>query len=490
MDLLVFFHVVNEGVINVLGMVPHVLLYKVFLTKLEHYFEMSRYDAERALEIYKTFTKQTADVVEYLQTARRLETSTRLQIPNLKHAPTSLTQSLEEYLHDPDFDINRRQYLAAQDAKQNGGGSASIPSTQNAEGASKQPFPIPKAAAEVPQATTKAAAEVPVQQQPKVATDLIDFFDSIETEQTMIFTDGMQQAQQQQLATAQGQYQQANFAQPSFIQQTLQQPQQFPPQVGDYGTYPSYNTGNFLQAPSSTSGPGQQPPLQPMRTDFTGHGFGGYTPQNQNSVSVPPMPTVPQQFQGQSFQHPTVQQPFQHAPIQQQFQIQPQQTSSPPLSIPMSQDTNPFRQSMMVAGASPTSFASPQTLQKSTNPFARAAQATGTSPLTSYPTGPVTSPPYATSPTIQQPLRSAQTGTNPFARNLAAPQAPPVPSIQSTTGSGSAPMLSVQATGVTNPFRASMMMQQQQQQQLNGQPTGSVRGWESIETIPVFPRKN
>ena len=448
---------------------------------------MSRYDAERALKIYKTFTKQTADVVEYLQTARRLETSTRLQIPNLKHAPTSLTQSLEEYLHDPEFDVNRRQYLAAQDAKRNGGTSTSTnTSTQSAEDASKQSFPSSKAAVEVPQAATKkTAAEVPAQQQPKVATDLIDFFDSIETEQTTIFTNDMQQAQQQ-LAMAQGQYQQTNFTQPSFVQQSMQQPQQFPPQVGDYGTYPSYNTGNFLQAPVSTSGPGQQSPLQPVQTDFTGHGFGGYTPQNQNSVSVPPIPTVPQQFQGQSFQQ---QQPFQHAPIQ-QFQIQPQQTSSPSLSIPMSQDTNPFRQSMMMTGASPTSFASPPTPQKSTNPFARAVQATGASPLTSYPTGPVTSSAYATSPTIQQPLRSAQTGTNPFARNLAASQAPPVPSIQSTTGSGSASMLSVQATGVTNPFRASMMMQQQQQQQLNGQPTGSIRGWENIETIPVFPRKN
>jgi len=454
---------------------------------------MSRYDAERALEIYKTFTKQTADVVEYLQTARRLETSTRLQIPNLKHAPTSLTQSLEEYLHDPDFDINRRQYLAAQDAKRNGGRSASTNANmQNAEDASKQPFPSPKPAAEVPQAPTEMPAEVPTQQQPKVATDLIDFFDSIETEQTTIFTNDIQQAQQQQqqLAMAQGQYHQANFAHPLFVQpmqQLVQQVQQFPPQVGDYGTYPSYNTGNSVPAPVSASGLGQQPPLQSVRTDFTGHGFGGYTPQNQNAVSVPLLPTIPQQFQGQPYQQPTVQQPFQHTPIQ-QFQIQPQQTSSPALSIPMSQDTNPFRQPMVMTGASPTSFTSSPTPQKSTNPFTRAAQATGAAPLTSYPTGPVTSSSYATSPTIQQPLRSAQTGTNPFARNIAASQAPPVPAIQSVTGSGSASMLSVQATGVTNPFRASMMIQQQQQQQ-NGQPTGSIRGWENIETIPVFPRK-
>lgn len=137
---------------------------------------MSRYDAERALEIYKTFTKQTVDVVEYLQTARRLETSTRLQIPNLKHAPTSLTQSLEEYLHDPDFDINRRQYLAAQEAKRNGGKSASTKGgTQNTEDNAQQTFPSPKGRADVQQVSTKAA-DIPPPPQPKVAADLIDFF--------------------------------------------------------------------------------------------------------------------------------------------------------------------------------------------------------------------------------------------------------------------------------------------------------------------------
>lgn len=465
------------------------------LTKSEHYFEMSRYDAERALEIYKTFTKQTADVVEYLQTARRLETSTRLQIPNLKHAPTSLTQSLEEYLHDPDFDINRRQYLAAQDAKRNGGTSSKVGSNKTGEnGASAQSFPSPKTA---PTEATIEHPAAPAQQQPKVATDLIDFFDSIETEQTTIFPNDVQQAQQaqhQQLAMTQSQYPQPNFAQPSFVQ-SLQQTQQFPQQMGDFGTYPSYTTGNFNQAPIPADGLGQRLALQPVRTDFTGHGFGGYTPQDQNSVSVPPMPTIPQQFQGQPFHQLTTQPQFQHAPIQ-QYQIQPQQTSSPSLSVPLSQDTNPFRQSMMMTGATSSTSATSPPQPKSTNPFARAANAhqstnnPGTSPLTSYPTGPVSSSPYATSPTIQQPLRSAQTGTNPFARNLSASQPPPVPTTPSSTSSGSALLLSVHPTGTTNPFRASIMMQQQQQQQSNGPKTGTISGWETFETIPVFPRNN
>ena len=445
---------------------------------------MSRYDAERALEIYKTFTKQTSEVVEYLQTARRLETSTRLQIPNLKHAPTSLTQSLEEYLHDPDFDINRRQYLAAQEAKQNAGKTPAKVSSQGTEEkrapkSTAQSFPSPKTEAATPGAPAQ-------QQQPKVAADLIDFFDSIENEQAMIFATDVQQGQQQQGQQQQFAVAQTPFPQATMVQQPFVQPmpQQIPPQIGDFGTYPSYSTGNFVQAPATRAGAMQQPIIQPVRTDFTGHGFGGYTPQDQNSVSVPPMPTVPAQY-GQ-FRQPSIQQSFQHANMQQPFQTQPQQTSSPSLSIPMPGETNPFRQSMMMTGASPSSFASSPPAPKSTNPFKQATPASA-SPMSSFPTGVSTSP-YATPPTIQ-PLRSATTGTNPFARNLATTQSPPVPPIPGSMTGGPS-LLSVHATGTTNPFRASMMMQQQQQQQVNGQATGTIPGWENIETIPVFPRAN
>ena len=78
----------------------------------EHYFEMSRPDSERALEIYKTFTAQTEEVVSYLGVARRFENATRLEIPKLKHASTDLTRLLEDDLNDPDFDLRRNEYLA------------------------------------------------------------------------------------------------------------------------------------------------------------------------------------------------------------------------------------------------------------------------------------------------------------------------------------------------------------------------------------------
>ena len=100
-DLLDLYNVENEAVMNVLS----------------HYFEMSRPDAERSIRIYKIFCKQTEQVVQYLSVARQFEYATRLEIPKLKHAPTSLAASLQEYLDDKDFEINRRQYLAEQDAR-------------------------------------------------------------------------------------------------------------------------------------------------------------------------------------------------------------------------------------------------------------------------------------------------------------------------------------------------------------------------------------
>ena len=445
---------------------------------------MSRYDAERALEIYKTFTKQTSDVFEYLQTARRLETSTRLQIPKLKHAPTSLTQSLEEYLHDPDFDINRREYLAAQEAKKNGGKTTNTVVAKKAGTEKTENSNAKEASSVEPKLPTAAPPTSVQQQQPKVAPDLIDFFDSIEP------VVDLQQTQQQQVVMAQSFYSQPNLVQPSFFQP---QQQPFTSLATNFGTYPSFNTSNFVPTTDTTVS-GQQPALHPVRTDFTGHGFGGYTPQDQNSVTVPSMPQMPQPFQSQAFQSPIAQQPFQHTAVQQQFQVQLQQTPSASLSIPASQGTNPFRQSMMAD----TSFTSSPPQPKSTNPFTRTAsiqKSLGGSDLVSYTTGPGPSSPYGTSQSVQQPLRSVQTGTNPFARSFTASQAPPVPSITNATGHSSPSTLSAHTTGVTNPFRASMMQQkqqqqQQQQQQQNGQPAGTIPGWENIETIPVFPRTN
>ncbi|ODV97273.1 hypothetical protein PACTADRAFT_66205 [Pachysolen tannophilus NRRL Y-2460] len=101
-DLLSLYQCLNEGVINI----------------LEHYFEMSKVDAERALNIYKDFVEQTADVVSYLRIAKHLEYATKLHVPTIKHAPTALANSLEDYLNDPSFELNRSQYLAEKRGKE------------------------------------------------------------------------------------------------------------------------------------------------------------------------------------------------------------------------------------------------------------------------------------------------------------------------------------------------------------------------------------
>ncbi|KAA8910639.1 ANTH domain-containing protein [Sphaerosporella brunnea] len=416
-DLLELFHVVNEGVINV----------------LEHYFEMSRYDAERALRIYKVFTEQTADVVDFLQAARRVETSTRLQIPNIKHAPTSLTSSLEEYLNDPDFDVNRRQYLAQKEAKDNGG-AAKPPQPGGAKTAPAQMGPTP---------TASAAPKEP----PKIAPDLIDFFESIETEQTPMFAN--QPVQQQQMAS-----QMTGIAPPQMManpygqqmygvppqQQMMSQHQLLPNQTGGFPMGYQQNNNPFPQQPVS------ELPAQP----------------DQQHI-IPELPAIPQQF------------------VQQQHQQQPPPPPPPPpppavaagLQVPSQTGHNPFRQSMLMANSTGGSSSSNKQ-SKSTNPFARTTQTPPTILTAASPTQ---------NNMVGRSATTAGSGTNPFARSSGI-------SPQPTGGSA----LSV--PGGTNPFRASMMLQQQQAQmqaQMQGNfsgQTGTMGGLETLETVPVFPRSN
>ena len=86
-DLLAYYMAMNEGIINM----------------LEHYFEMSKADAERSLELYRRFCFQTENVLAFLNAAKRYSYQLRSVIPNLKHAPLSLATALEEYLHETDF---------------------------------------------------------------------------------------------------------------------------------------------------------------------------------------------------------------------------------------------------------------------------------------------------------------------------------------------------------------------------------------------------
>lgn len=421
LDLLELFKVMNEGTINV----------------LEHYFEMSKVDAQRSLDIYKTFARQTDMVVQYLSTARQYQAATRLEVPKLKHAPTTLTSSLEDYLNDPDFDINRRQYLAQQEAKRTGRPVAAI--TSSAPAAASASASVPRAnvaSAGFPTAPARTA------QQPKgPAPDLIDFFESIEQNQQPM----AQQAYAQEMSVPQQGYQiDPNYAQAQFNQQP-----QVPQQTG-YNPFAQ----NFPQQPN------QQTQLQP---DFTGAGFGGYgpqPPQNGQNVFGSQLSSIPQggiaEFQ---------QQPFDNA---QQPQIQ-----SPQMLQPQQTGTNPFRQSMMPTGTANLN-------RQSTNPFAK--HSTGFAPGQSFTPPPATiaelpqqqfSPQQQESPMALQPQK---TGTNPFAKNNLSP--PP-----------NSP-LSVNVTGSTNPFRQSQFVNQQTGQGWQHTNQGTFSGFDinSVPTTNVFPR--
>ena len=439
---------------------------------------MSKYDAERALGIYKTFSKQTNQVVEFLGVARQYENSTRLEIPKLKHAPTSLTSSLEEYLNDPDFEINRRQYLAQQEAKK-GRKFTTNGNQEPSTAASTKKAALNKTEVDKSSPVARTAQVATNKIEPKgPAPDLIDFFESIEQNQTPMAS----QAQQQGAGFQQVPYQQQQFQAPQadfFAQAGVQQQQN-----------PSFGGGN----------PFGQQQQQSIQQTLAGTGLGGFPQQpfdQQNSQGGPNQNGVSQFNPQQAFMQPQGQAANGvngiNPPSQPYNTGQQQQPQS----------SNPFRQSVFAqnTGMSNTSFPSNSSVtspitQQSTNPFARDATGQGSiqnqnSPFQSPPPGQSfgSQQPFAFStpsqtqffPTTQaqQPptLQPMPTGTNPFARNVSSPQ-----SQQPTQ----APLVPNQ-TGSTNPFRQSAFVNQQTGQGWQASQ-GTMGGLESLPTIPVFPR--
>jgi hypothetical protein len=467
---------------------------------------MSKPDAERTLTIYRTFVKQTENVVKYLSVARNYEHVTRLEIPTLKHAPTVLTNQLEEYVKDTDFEVMRRQYLAQQLVKKGGkatNGSNKLFEATATSTTKPEPFPEPKQAA-------KPATKGP-------APDLIDFFESIEQNQTQMNTNPFQQPQftQQNVppqptgfnpqaafgAQQTGMLgQQAGFApqatgmpnqqMPFGVQATGMPNQQMPfglqttgmpAQQQNFSPVQTQPTGNpFAQA--------QNPPnIQNLQPNFTGAGFGGYTPQPQNQNRFTPgLSSIPQNS-ASSFQ-PSTQPSF--------------ATGSD-----SSASTNPFRQSMLppdATGTTVSSFGSaastaPTTLSpQSTNPFAKPQmpttyQNTSTPPTTSN--SPFSAPPSNQFSNLslnaqQQPLLPAATGTNPFAPRPQTSGSPTPFSPTSGGGGGAGGGITTHVTGSTNPFRQSHFVNQNTGAGWQSGPQGTIGGMhpEQIQTTGVFPR--
>lgn len=451
LDLLSLFQVLNQAMINILG----------------HFFEMSKPDAERAMEIYRTFTRHTDLVVQYLQIARQYEHHTRVEVPKLKHAPVNLGRQLEDYLKDTDFEVHRRQYLAELDVKKSGGGSSKADKTDAA--ATAKLFPDSNTNGASSQSTSQPAASAK-----GPAPDLIDFFDSIEQNQQPMATSPQQVQQQQQQQ-----------------QQTLPQPNLGNPwaAAGQFGNLPQqtgqqFPGNNFMPQESFTNGSPfqqqatgafnvqqQQMPQQQLQPNFTGAGFGGYTPQPQQSFSPTGLAPIPQNSVA-SFQTGTLSPPMQTG-------LQPGQ-----------QTTNPFRQSMLMSSptgmsnqmtgfsnaTSPPAAANPN--RQSTNPFARSSA----SPFANNaaPSPFQTQQPQQTA--APQPLQPMQTGTNPFAKNFGGSAVQQAQRPQTSSG------LVPQPTGSTNPFRQGDLVNHQTGlgwQHNQGRIGG---GFDEIQSTPVFPR--
>jgi len=444
LDMLALFQALNQGLVNILGMKDPVLLYngQPALTGAGHFFEMSKTDAERALKIYRNFTKQMEYIVQYLDVARQYEHVTRVEVQALKHVPVHLESQLDDYLRDADFEINRRQYLAELDAKKKSGGSATSTSAVarfktdggSAPGSRSKPASTINGGSSSQQQSSKPQANKGPD------PDLIDFFDSIEQNQTPM--QGQATAQQPQMTGMP--YQQTGFQQPMMTGY---------PMNGIAAQATGFSGTNPFQQQAFGAAP------QPLQTNFTGAGFGGFTPQpafQPGSLGTIPQNTVAT-FQQTS---PTG--------------LQPMQTGA--------QTTNPFRASLIVQqqtgpmsipaqNTSMSAPTSPALTRSATNPFARPS--TASQPF---------SPSLATTQEapIAAPLKPMATGTNPFAKMTTQAQSPPPEASQ-------APLVP-QPTGSTNPFRQGNFVNhntgvgwQHNQQRIGG-------GFDEVQTIPVFPR--
>lgn len=449
---------------------------------------MSRPDSERALELYKRFSRLTDDVVRFLRVARQFETATRLEIPNLKHASTDLAKLLEDDLNDPDFAERRR------------GNRASDSSRMRPED-EKPPLP------------TRPRTSGASPPQPKKPEPLIDLLDSIEPPVTQPSTNPFQQLAQEQSAqetAAAVARAQAQQPQPPMPLQASNTGAGF----GGYTAQPQFGTAAQLPSPVGVApafGAGMGP----------GHAF------HSNLPAIPQDSMATFQPQAQGFQQQPFPQPQQQQfPFQQMLQMQPTQAPQPatlpqfqpqqtPFSQPSSQTpfqpqplqptltggrpNNPFRQSMLpqmqmqmqspmpqMPTVQPDASAAPTLTRQPTNPFTKrrlsslpAMSTPQPQPLIMQPTGSTTASPTAAT------LVPQRTSTNPFATRRAS-------QVQATpTGSLTPAPLRPNPTGSTNPFRQSAFVNQGTglgwQHHVQGTTIGGFRV-DGVETMPVFPR--
>ena len=416
-------------------------------------------------------------MVRHLSIARQYQYATRLEIPKIKHAPTSLAASLEDYLNDADFEVNRRQYLAKQGAKSY---------SKLTKGTGKTVNKVSQAASKPSVATTSTPSEPkkPQKQEEKgPAPDLIDFFESIEqNQQTM--------------------------AQPQYV--TQMQPQGQLSQIPS--NLPMQNTGavpqvSGYQQPAfistfNASNPFYQHQLQSIQPSLTGTGFGGAA--SQSFMFSAGQSNVGTTFQGNSSVN-----------LHNSAHQIPMQNSTTQQVLP--QTTNPFRQSMMPNALNVSSLSNNSSNQRqSTNPFTRqdtslpqistlsapTFQPNNAIPFQSTAASSIMTSPYSSQSQAQnQPINPTLTGSNPFARSAPRTDIGAVTSNiisghqqqqqqqQQQPGPQTSSLLIPNPTGSTNPFRKSVMMNSQNPSQgWQSAAQGTMGGFEQLDTIPVFPR--
>ena len=258
---------------------------------------MSKVDAERSLKIYKKFVDQTKFVIDYLRVAKHLEYATKLHVPTIKHAPTALTSSLEEYLDDPNFEMNRKQYLLEKgnkDIKQ-----TKQPVFNQAEGTEKSPQEnnnsnLNRHSSLVVQQTYNPWSGMvipvvgvvdPMQEQQALQAQQQQAQLQAQQQQAQLQAQQQQaqlQAQQQQ-AQLQAQQQQAQLQAQQQQAQLQAQQQQAQLQAQQQAQLQAQNTG-YSRLQSIPQGQQLQ---SPMQSTFTGVGFGGYGPQQQQAQLQP-----------------------------------------------------------------------------------------------------------------------------------------------------------------------------------------------------------
>ena len=322
---------------------------------------MAKTDAERSLELYRRFCSQTEKVVAYMGAARKASATLSLSVPSLKHAPTSLTGALKEYLDDPNFERNRLEYKENKRIA-DGGAPSKVVKKEEAKDTKKEDADKEK--------EKKKEEEKPVVKPPTSNQALQDFFASIDDNSANnMFSMGPQDAwfgaygmQAQQTGFQNGGLAPQMTGFNPFMPQMMA-PQQTGFQGGGGGLTPQ----QFMQ-PQMTGAP---PLMQPQQT--------GFNPFRQSMMMQPtgaspfgsPFGMAPAGMGQQQQQQPQASQQPQQQNTQQTSQapLQPQATAVPSSSSLSSlPSTSSFMSSPPTSNAAPKSLAPQKT--GSRNPFA------------------------------------------------------------------------------------------------------------------------